>query len=91
MSKLLCLVLYLSRSVRRKKVEDVDCWRGLNARGELDVVLINSIGHLNVGVYVKIERYDHNSKDYTQAKGYRGHKHQKCELELTNTFEKSAV
>ena len=57
----------------------------------VSLMLCSSIGHLNVGVYVKIEQYDHNSKGYTQAKSYRGHKHRKCELELTNTFEKSAV
>ena len=75
----------------------MSCWWGLNADGELDVVLVDqigvtkAIGGLNIGVYAEIERNDRNSEGYTKAKGHRGHKHQKCELELTNTFEKSAV
>ena len=64
---------------------------------ELDVVLVDqvgitkAIGGLNIGAYAEIEQNDHNSEGYTEAKGHRGHKHPKCELELTNTFEKSAV
>ena len=75
----------------------MSCWWGLNANGELDVVLVDqigvtkAIGGLNIGVYAEIERNNHNSEGYTKAKAHRGHKHQKCELELTNTFEKSAV